>query len=85
MNITQARRKLLEFLVENGGTIMGSRLGGVGRSNASKMQAGGLVKWESPLCVSDRNDLGTWTLHITETGRAALAETKPNPFGKMDK
>lgn len=76
MNITQARKKILDMLVESDGTIMGARLGGVGRVSASKMQALGLVRWESPQPSDpNRDDLSAWKLHITDAGRAALSES----------
>jgi len=76
VNITQARRKLLETIAESGGTIMGARIGGAGRASASKMQAAGLVRWESPPSGDpNRDDLSAWKLHITDFGRTALATT----------
>ena len=74
MNMTQARRKILQALLDADGTIMGAALGGPGKVNASKMQRAGLVEWESPKERTGNSDLRDWKLHLTDKGRKVLLD-----------
>lgn len=71
MTITSKQKELLQRLLNAGGEMQARPLSGAERSNLSRMQIRGLVRWKSSK-LSGKN-LDDWIISITDKGRSTLS------------